>query len=164
MRDRGARKVLDLGSGFGRWTNFVAQEFGATVVGVDYALGGCLLGQELCQPGAEALFSTGDMTRLPFRDDAFDGFVAVLILDNVEKAHGVAAVRELNRVLQPGSPGFVVHNPWPMPSAAETSGNPTASCSRHDWSDDEALEGLLGSWRVESWGRDEHELRWFLVG
>ena len=164
LRDRGATKVLDLGSGFGRWTNFVAKETGAFIVGLDYALGGCRLGRELRPPEARSLFAVGGITHLPFRDDAFDAFVAILILDNVERSHGIEAARELTRVLQPDSSGFVVLNPWPMPSASETSGNPTASCTRHDWTDDQALTELLGSWTVESSGRGEHELRWFRLG
>lgn len=55
--------------------------------------------------------------------------------------------RVATRILDLGS-GF---GRWTKFVANETSGNPTASCTRPDYSDDEELNDLLGSWRVEEW-------------
>lgn len=156
-------RVLDLGSGFGRWTNFVAEEAGCSVVGLDYAFGGGLLGSRLGSKIARSSFVNGEITNLPFGDSTFDGVIAVLILDNVSEPDGRAAIRELARVVRPGSPGFVVLNPSPMPSSAETEGNPTSSCTGHEYTDSRALEHLFPRWKVVSWGRVEHELRVFKI-
>lgn len=159
LREHGADRVLDLGSGFGRWSHFVSRRLGCPVVGVDYALGGNHLARKLAPPGSRAGFVTGEITALPFADRTFDGFLAVLILDNVAEEEGRAAARELHRVTRPGSPGFVVLNPWPMPADADTADNPTSVCTRRDYSDEEAVRLLLSPWRVLARERGEHGLR-----
>jgi ubiquinone/menaquinone biosynthesis C-methylase UbiE len=162
LRKHGVRRALDLGSGFGRWTNFVADQAGCSVVGLDYALGGSRLGSRLAGSSSRSRFLAGEITALPFRDESFDGFIAVLILDCVAATEGAAAVREVSRVVQQSSPGFVVFNPWPMPDGEQVSENPTKNCTRRDYSDGEAL-GLLSRWEVLSWRRVEHGLRLFEV-
>jgi SAM-dependent methyltransferase len=159
----GVKRALDVGSGYGRWANFVSQEAGCSVVGLDYALGGSRLGLKLAPASSDSRFVAGEITALPFPDGTFDGFMAVLILDNVAEPDGQIAARELSRVVRPGSPGFVVLNPWPMPPHAEAVDNPTRSCTRRDYSDDEALELLLSRWDVLQWRRVEHDLRAFQV-
>lgn len=163
LRRHGVTRALDLGSGFGRWTNFVAAETRCSVVGIDYAVGGCILGSKLAEPAARSGFVAGEMTSLPFADATFDGFVAVLVLDNVARPEGRAAVRELDRVTRAAAPGFVVLNPWPMPAVDDARDNPTQSCTRHDYGDNEARESLLARWQVLSHGRREHDLRLFEV-
>jgi SAM-dependent methyltransferase len=163
LREQGVERVFDLGSGFGRWSHFLSRQVGCRVVGIDYAVGGCHLARELTPPGSSSGFVTGEITALPFADHIFDGFLAVLILDNVAEAEGIAAVRELHRVTRPGSAGFVVLNPWPMPDQADSTDNPTRVCTRRDYSDEEALELLLSRWRVLAWERVEHDLRAFRV-
>lgn len=163
LREQGAERVLDLGSGFGRWSHFVSRRIGCRVVGVDYAVGGNRLARKVAPPGARSGFVTGEITTLPFADRTFDGFLAVLILDNLAEEEGKAAAQELDRVTRPGSPGFVVLNPWPMPDQAEAADNPTRACTRRDYSDQEALHLLLSRWRVLAWERVEHDLRAFRV-
>lgn len=159
LRRHGAPRVLDLGSGFGRWTCFVAAETHCHAVGLDYAIPGLHLGARLATPAGGTAFAAGEITALPFADGSFDGFLAVLVLDNVARPEGRAAVAELSRVVRPGAPGFVVLNPWPMPEDAGQAENPTRSCTRHDYSDDEAMEVLFSAWVVASWERVEHGLR-----
>lgn len=159
LRRHHARRVLDLGCGFGRWTNFASETAGCTAVAVDYAVGGARLDVQLAGPAVRAAFVGGEITALPFAEDSFDGFLAVLILDNVAVPEGRVAVRELDRVVRPGSPGFVVLNPWPMPDSADTADNPTRDCTRHDYNDDEVRRVLLSGWEVSSWRRVEHGLR-----
>ena len=163
LREHGAAQVLDLGSGFGRWSHFVSEQVGCSVVGVDYAVGGNRLARESAPPGSRSGFVTGEITALPFAGGTFDGFLAILILDNVAEAAGRAAARELHRVTRAGSPGFVVLNPWPPPDEANAADNPTAACTRRDYSDEEALHLLLSPWSVMGWARVEHELRAYRV-
>jgi ubiquinone/menaquinone biosynthesis C-methylase UbiE len=161
LRESRVSHVLDLGSGFGRWSNFIAAEARCAVVGLDYAVGGSALARRLRPAGVRSGFVVGDVTALPFADSSFDGVVAVLILDNLSRSHGRSAVRDLERVCRQGAPAFVVLNPWPMPRPEATEGNPTAGCTRHDYSDDEALSWLLSGWHAVRWGRVEHQLRAF---
>lgn len=161
LRESRVSRVLDLGSGFGRWSNFVAGEAGCTVVGLDYAVGGSALARRLRPAGVRSGFVVGEVTALPFADSTFDGVIAVLILDNLSRSHGRSAVRELERVCRRGAPAFVVLNPWPMPASQEAAGNPTAGCTRHDYSDEEALGRLLSGWQVVRWDRVDHRLRSF---
>ena len=58
FRDQGVSRVLDLGSGFGRWTHFVSRRAACSVVGVDYALGGSRLGCKLAPPSSRASFQS----------------------------------------------------------------------------------------------------------
>lgn len=164
LRDQGVRRVLDLGSGFGRWSTFLSGELECTVVGLDYAFAGGRLGQLLAPRTERLAFVTGEIGHLPFADDSFDSFLAVLILDNVLEPEGRRAIRELTRVVEGDAPGLVVLNPWPMPPSAEAGDNPTASCRRRDYDDSEALE-LLGSgeWTVLEQTREEHGLRVYRV-
>lgn len=161
LRESRVSRVLDLGSGFGRWSNFVAREAPCAVVGLDYAVGGSALARRLRPAGTRSGFVAGEATALPFPDSTFDGVIAVLILDNLSRSHGRSAVRELERVCRPGAPAFVVLNPWPMPSPEDAEGNPTAGCTRYDYSDDEALASLFSGWSITGWGRTEHQLRAF---
>lgn len=163
LQEHGVERVLDLGSGFGRWSHFVSQRLGCTVVGLDYAVGGSRLACKLAASPSRATFVTGEITALPFADRTFDGLLAVLILDNVAEEEGRQAVRELGRVTRPGSPGFVVLNPWPMPADAHSAENPTGGCIRRDYSDADAVGLLLAGWRVLAWERVEHGFRAFRV-
>lgn len=163
LEAHGVKRIVDVGSGFGRWTNFVADEAGCTVVGVDYALGGSHLGFRLATPSSRSRFLAAEITALPFPDDSFDGFIAILILDCVAGAEGEAAAREITRIAQRGSPGFVVFNPWPMPEGVDAVSNPTRTCTRRDYSDAEAFDLLSSRWTVLNWERSEHGFRRFKV-
>jgi ubiquinone/menaquinone biosynthesis C-methylase UbiE len=132
-------------------------------MGLDYAIGGNRLARKLAATApSRTSFLTGEITALPFCNGCFDGFLAVLVLDNVTRSRGEHAVRELDRVTRAGAPGFVVLNPWPMPAASETAENPTSACTRYDYGDEEALR-LLSGWAILSWRRAEHGLRVFHV-
>lgn len=160
FRLREGRRILDLGSGFGRWSVFLAASLGAAVTGIDYAYQGNLLGRKLAeQPGCHASFVTGDVANLPFLDAVFDRFVAALILDNLAEAHGRSAVSDLTRVMKGNAQGFVVLNPWPVAEGQDPS-NPTAACTRRDYADDE-VAGLLKPWRIRAKQTHAHGFRAF---
>lgn len=163
LQTYGAENVLDLGSGFGRWTRFLADDLGCRVVGVDSAVGGSRLGLKLARQPSRSPLLAAEITHLPFPSGTFDGFVAALILDNVAEAEGRLAVREVGRVVRSGSPGFVMLNPWPMPESADDAENPTRGCTRRDYRDHEAVGILLSEWQVLSWARGEHGFRLFRV-
>lgn len=156
----GCRRILDLGCGFGRWAAHVARQTSARVVGIDYTIGGVVLGLALSPPRTS--FVTGEATILPFSDAAFDGFLAVLIIESLESPHNDAAVHELLRVAAQGSPGFFVFNPWPLPQGAEVD-NPTASCSG-EYLDDQRVQQLLSPFEIRGRYVAEHGLRCVEVG
>jgi ubiquinone/menaquinone biosynthesis C-methylase UbiE len=162
FRRHPGRRMLDLGSGFGRWSVFFAENLGIAVTGVDYAFGGNLLGTRLAeQRRCNASFVTCEITALPFQREQFDNFVAVLILDNLAEEHARAAVWEMTRVLKAKAHGVVVLNPWPV-GAPDESTNPTATCTRRDYADEE-VSSLLKPLRVLASSRHEHGFRAFEV-
>jgi len=96
----GRRRILDVGCGTGELTRVLAEEApDATVVGVDAdvdLLAAARDGAE-ADPDAHGIdYCTGDATRLPFPDDAFDLVVCQALLINLPDP--AAAVREFARV------------------------------------------------------------------
>ena len=71
LRDRGVRRVLDLGSGLGRHSLLLAAE-GYEVVGVDASPAGLQRSRGWTRPGTKATFVLADMRDLPFDDETFD--------------------------------------------------------------------------------------------
>lgn len=105
----GSRRILDAGCGTGRLAAALASA-GARVVGLDADEGMLAVARRRVRGPLVA----GDVTRLPFRDGAFDLAVAVTVLEFV--ADPDRAFAELVRVLRPG--GRVVvgalnpRSPW----------------------------------------------------
>lgn len=89
------RGVLDIGAGTGIVSAAVAAQ-GRDVIGLDASFG--MLGQAVDRLAGRRVCA--DATRLPCRDDAFDGVFAMWLLHLVPDS--VAAVRECMRVLRPG--------------------------------------------------------------
>lgn len=91
----GARSVLDVGSGKGRFARIVKQENpAARVVCLDLALAMLRSVDAGLHPCA------GGMTQLPFRDATFDGVYATESLEHAVDIE--TAVAEMCRVLAPG--------------------------------------------------------------
>lgn len=91
------RRVLDLGSGRGRWLSFYSDQYGARAVGVDIATEavrdsrrrGCMV----CQ---------GSVTKLPFSTAGFDLVSSVTVLMHLPPSAQKEAAKEIGRVLRSG--------------------------------------------------------------
>ena len=95
---RGARRVLDLGAGTGRITTALSER--SHVVAVDFSRSSlrALAGKAL--PHATPV--VGDATAVPLPSGAVDLVVSCQVLQHLEAARLVAALRECARVLEPG--------------------------------------------------------------
>jgi SAM-dependent methyltransferase len=99
--------VLDAGCGAGRHLCEAFRSRGVHVVGVDLKWEDlektrsllCLM-RETCD--GHWLVTQGDVTRLPFRDGAFDAVICSEVLEHIPESR--KAIEELVRVLKPGRP------------------------------------------------------------
>lgn len=95
--------VLDVGSGLGGTSRYLAAFFGCRVVGIDLTPSYVLLANRLSDlVGLEssASFREGSATDIPFDDRAFDVVWLEHVQMNIEDKEALAA--ELSRVLRPG--------------------------------------------------------------
>ncbi len=96
-------RVLDVGSGVGGTSRFLAQEFGCHVTGIDLTEDYCRAAAMLSERvGLSTLvdYRQGDATKLPFPDASFDVVWTEHVAMNIpDKA---ALYREMFRVLKPG--------------------------------------------------------------
>ena len=90
----GAR-ILDGAVGLGQLAGRM-QERGYRVVGIDYAFAAALHVRRTTSIPAVV----GDLTRMPFRDGAFDGMTTGETLEHLDD--DASAAREIGRVLRPG--------------------------------------------------------------
>lgn len=94
MKDLKGKRVLDLGCGIGRFTEFL-QSKGAIVTGVDSCSDMLKINtrcQTVCAPA----------TQLPFEDGSFDVILSVWTLQFLDSNDLKLAIQEMNRVLSPG--------------------------------------------------------------
>ena len=113
-------KILDIGCGSGRHTCAAYQCRKVTAIGVDLnfddlneARGRLQLHDRLGEHGGGTwALSAADVINLPFKDDYFDLVICSEVLEHISSHRG--AIREMVRVLQPGS-NLVVSVPryWP---------------------------------------------------
>ena len=106
--ERGARRVLDLGSGTGRHTVLLARH-GFYVYGLDASAAGLDLTRAwLGQEGLTATLALGDVyAPLPYPSAFFDGVLSVQVIHHARLSVIEQAVSEIERVLQPGGLVFV---------------------------------------------------------
>jgi len=100
-------KVLDAGCGAGRHLCEAFRVNGIDVVGIDLNWGDLEKTRSfLCLMSAECngrwLISKGDVTHLPFKDEAFDAVICSEVLEHIPDNQ--RAIRELVRVLKGGRP------------------------------------------------------------
>lgn len=154
-------RILDLACGFGRWAMFLAKHIRSEIVGVDYSEHGITAADtwKVQQRDRILAFLVADVLALPFRPSSFDGVVAALILDNLDRNDLHIAVDELNVVTAQGSPGFFVFNP-PEKEVDEAAmeDNPTKECMHVDYTDDELITCLRG-WDVLKLRRSKEGFR-----
>jgi 2-polyprenyl-3-methyl-5-hydroxy-6-metoxy-1,4-benzoquinol methylase len=102
MRERGLRRVLDLGCGIGRHAHYLAAQ-GFQCVGVDASDAGLSYARErAAADGLTIDYQTGTFYDLPFGEGSFDVVIAWNVLyhgDGDVAARGIDGIR---RVLVPG--------------------------------------------------------------
>lgn len=94
-------RVLDVGCGRGEVLLACARA-GAQVAGIDYSAAAIRISRDTLAdvPGAE--LESGDATRLPWPDAAFDAVVCGDVIEHVVPEDAGAMLREIHRVLRPG--------------------------------------------------------------
>lgn len=104
LKERGLRRVLDLGCGAGRHLAFLAKE-GFEVVGLDSSPVALELShRRLEEEGliAQAELIRADMTKIPYPDGSFDAAIAIAAIYHGTLSQVRQAVSEIHRVLRPG--------------------------------------------------------------
>src|SRR5262245_27570735 len=104
---RGARKILDIGSGAGQLAGHVLKyaDPQASITCTD-------LSRQMLRRARTRLksprpqFVTADMTRLPFADESFDCITCSYVLEHLPQAE--PGLAEVSRVLQPGGRVFLL--------------------------------------------------------
>jgi len=108
LKNRKAKKILDLGSGSGRHSVYLAKK-GFEVYGFDIAGEGIAIAKKwLKQEGLCAQFKEGSIfEKLPYNDDFFDAVISTQTiyhgsLDEVRKS-----IQEIERILKPNGMIFI---------------------------------------------------------
>jgi ubiquinone/menaquinone biosynthesis C-methylase UbiE len=102
-------KVLDLGCGTGRNTNYLAER-GNYVVGIDIAANALKMGEERAQKlglsGQVKYLNQSIGAVLPFSDNNFDLILDITSSNSLNSAEREVYLKECQRVLKPG--GFMI--------------------------------------------------------
>ena len=108
LKDRGASTVLDLGSGTGRHTVYLARN-GFSVFGLDNSPEGISVTRRwLADEGLAANLQLQSMTeKLPYEDAFFDAVISVQVIHHADIATIRGIVGEIGRVLKRGGFLFV---------------------------------------------------------
>ena len=102
LRDRRARRTLDLGCGPGRHAVFFAraglESFGldASAYGIEHAT------RAAREAGVTLYLKQGSLAALPYPDDSFDYVLAFNVIYHGTEADAEQALAEVRRVLRPG--------------------------------------------------------------
>lgn len=112
LAPREGERILDIGAGPGFLALDLARAVGedGTVEGIDVAGAMVAMAQRRCAGFPNVRLQTGDPTRLPFPDGAFDAAVSVQVFEYIEEVD--AALAELARVLRPGGRAVAVATDW----------------------------------------------------
>lgn len=98
---RGCKRVLDAGTGNGRYLRVLQKQVDsdAELVGCDLSIG-MLRRAAVRLKNGKAHLLTADVTRLPYHDQAFDAVVFGWVLEHLQDQ--LDGLKELARVLKPG--------------------------------------------------------------
>jgi len=107
LRERGARRVLDLGCGAGRHTVYLARE-GFEVCAMDIAENGLAHTREwLAREKLAAELKQGDIAQIPYPDESFDAVISIYVIYHKTFAGMHQVVTEIHRVLKRGGVALV---------------------------------------------------------
>lgn len=103
LRERGARRVLDLGCAIGRMSMLIAAQ-GIEVWGLDASEKAIAFAQAWAKDEQmpDIHFDVGMASTLPYPDNAFDAVVANAVLDHMPLVEARKTVREIFSVLRAG--------------------------------------------------------------
>lgn len=103
---RGKRLIADFGCGCGRDARLLTNRR-CQYVGIDVSVG--MLKQARRHASFHnASYVGGNISRLGFQNESFDGFLASCSLYHIPRERLPVALCEIRRVVKPGSPGFIV--------------------------------------------------------
>ena len=107
LRERGARRVLDLGCGAGRHVVYLAHE-GFEVCGLDIAENGLAHTREwLARENLSAELKQGDIAQIPYPDEFFDAVISIYVIYHKTYTEMQGVVAEIHRVLRRGGSALV---------------------------------------------------------
>jgi SAM-dependent methyltransferase/uncharacterized protein YbaR (Trm112 family) len=94
--------LLDIGTGWGRWT-VAAGQAGYTPVGIDLKLEGLLATQRVMRQHDIRGYVVGaDLKALPFRGGVFDFAYSYSVIQHVHRRRAASCLEDIVRVLRPG--------------------------------------------------------------
>lgn len=97
--DFSRQRVLDIGTGVGRWARWYATWPGAESVGIDIEAKRLLYARGF---GDAVTYCQTSASKLPFEDGAFEVVNCVTVLQHVDDETKLQAIAEMQRVLRPG--------------------------------------------------------------
>lgn len=108
LKEKSAKKVLDLGCGAGRHTAYLAKE-GFDVYATDISERGLKMTESsLEEEGLSAKLQLHDMLKkFPFDDNFFDGLISIQVIHHATHKQIKKIIKEMARVLKSGSLVFV---------------------------------------------------------
>jgi cyclopropane fatty-acyl-phospholipid synthase-like methyltransferase len=143
LKSGGARSVLDLGCGMGRWSVHFARA-GMDVSGIDYASNAVELARRWADAeGLGIRFACRAVTEEAFPGETFDAAVAALVLDNIAREEMREAIGRMHAALRPGGLAFCLFNPIAV-CADDDADNPTTGLTRVVYRDAELVEAFSG--------------------
>ena len=109
FREKGVKKVLDLGCGSGRHLVYLARQ-GFEVFGIDLAERAIELAADWLkkEEGAMVRIEVGSIfERLPYEDDFFDAMISTKVINHGRIEEIRRAIKEIERVLKPKGLVFI---------------------------------------------------------
>jgi len=128
---RGARRLLDVGTGEGQVARQARQDGVGFVVGIDPTRAQI---DVAAQRGGDVIYGEARADRLPFGAESFDAVVACLVFEHIDAME--TAIAEVARVLEPGGRFLLFLN------------HPLIQTPESGWIDDHMVDPPEQYWRV----------------
>lgn len=142
LRELGARDILDVGCGMGRWSVWLARQ-GFRLWAADFAPRGIAHAREwAADERLDIPFVCAPITDRAYPNRHFDAVVAALVFDLVSPEELGVALEVCGEALGSAGHLFAVFNPRDMPAGSND--NPTASATLIRYSDAD-IEEVFGS-------------------